>query len=276
MYSTMEDENLIRVFDMINERLYQMEQKIDILFQLKKEKYSKNFEYPKLMFPEFPFDLVFRDRKPLVLSSNGAYIYAEVELNTDISLKDIIYKENNQLCDKIIDREIKKEDDRLYIKDALTLSGNRITNQTNEFLVHSYHRYIQDFIFEKYVQEICPNVWSVYMKGKNTYVFVFENVYKEATELTSDLTNILLKIGCNLEDINRVYFYNIWKHHFLMMFYIHTGDEYVIDKLDEDTAKTYHKYLSAIRDMRIKCDNMDIMKFTSNPQKLEWFLDSLV
>jgi hypothetical protein len=271
------DEKLIHVFDMINDRLYNMEQKIDILFQLKKEKYNKNFEYPKLMFPSFPFDVVFRDRKPLLLNTpHSCYIYAEVELNKDASLKGIIYEENNPLCDKVINNEIQKDEDRQYIKDAFTLSGNRITNQTNEFFVNSYHRYIQDFIFEKYVQEICPNVWSVYMKGKNNYVFVFENTYKELNGLTNDLKNILETLGGNIEDINRVYVYNIWKHHFLMMFYIHTGDDYSIENLDENTRKTYHKYLSAVRDMRIKCDNKDIMKFTSNPQKLEWFLDSLV
>lgn len=270
------EQKLMEVFDMLNERLFKIESKLDILFQLKKEKCERNFEEPKLLFPSHPYDLVFKDRKPLILNNKSSYVFAEVIIKTSRSLKDTMYKENVSVFNDIIYKNIQKEDDKIFLKDVLGHFGQRITNQTNEFLIDSYHRYITDFLFEKYIQELCPSIHSVYMKDKNSYVFVFNNKFKTLDACLQELTSILEKLDVPMNEINLVYMYNVWQHHLLMMFYIHTQDEYVIDKLDEETAKIYSKYLSAVRDMRIKCDNKDILKFTSNPQKLEWFLEMLM
>jgi hypothetical protein len=177
----MDDRNisLMAAFDMLNDRLYNIEETNQRLLRHKKEKLIKSQYLPSYIF-DYPFDVVldnttdtkFQEKRECILYFEGiGDVYP------------IVDKRKDEIKDSLSEWFTEEEQHVIYhaLYEGLNYGDIVECDQMN---INTHHKHITDYILERYIQKQFTNLCYIVSDGFDGYYFVFEDLNDVDTTIT--------------------------------------------------------------------------------------------
>jgi hypothetical protein len=198
----MDESTLMRVFDMLNERLYAIEQSTNRCLRHMQRESHKEQLLPADLFG-FPFDVVLDDHKDATYSDKSPLmVWFDMKRvsngkRTD-DLSDFIYmkmKDHSLKLDEWVDEETSE---RIY-DDFDNLKDGDDSLRCCTYGIETPNNCVYDYVFEKYMKSTIPQILGVYLVS-DYYFFVVHDI-----ECCSSLVDVMKSMLSNIDfDVKKI------------------------------------------------------------------------
>jgi hypothetical protein len=256
------DDTIIKVFDMINERLYNIEMQTNMLLMNKRQTcVKKNKILPKELFG-ISFDIEIKGNLTDFTDVNRYYMINIDKICGFYELVDHNIDEVIRLLPKWIKSEHLKMVEELLIHNTV-IDCELKEIPCKDLDIISYHTNVTDYILSEYLQEKNKNIYDAFSNGTDNPTIILQNC-KDINHIIDIIQKIYkdFKLKLNLGKVNIIPVCKSWINFYRI---IHGDGDYneQFKLVDKASLQIYYRYLLRMCNNKGELDDIKDRGFCS-------------
>lgn len=272
----MDETTLINTFDMINERLYKIENAASKNVENLQAKAIQKQYLPSYLF-DYPFDVELDNHSHTSYESQqqpndyNFLLTYKFKHNIDVYMTGLYHRKNKKEIIQLLPRWFAEEELQELIEVLYDDAVYDDKEKSTYWGLNTHHEYVRDYVTEKYMQTKFPNLLYILYPGLDDYWFVFKT-FTNVDEIVGFSRRFLEIFDLHVQDVDKVtiMYESCWTIRLQMWIYfqdVNNNYKYVTDAfINKIPDKEIRKFIDCIQNV---CHGID--KLNSKFAREHWY-----